>query len=138
PDADESLRLAIGERPEHDAVDDAEDRGRGADPERDDRDGGDPEARCLAEEAGADAEVPADLAKARPRPLLAGALLRGVDAPEAEARHAARRLRRHPARDVGLRLALHVKAHLLGEVGVDVRAPEQRPGERDELMTDSH
>ena len=39
PDGDEASRVVVGQRPEQDAVDDAEDRGPGADRERDGRDG---------------------------------------------------------------------------------------------------
>ena len=57
PDAHQPLRLAKGKRPKHDAVDDAEDRGRRADPEREGEDGDEREAGALGERAERVAEV---------------------------------------------------------------------------------
>jgi hypothetical protein len=53
-------------------------------------------------------------------------------------RRASCRLARHPPRDIGLGLALHVKAHFLGEVGIDACTAEQRAPEREESMKESH
>ena len=54
---DLTRRIGAGQRPDHQAVDDAEDAGVDADAERQDADGGEREARMLEEKARAVAKV---------------------------------------------------------------------------------
>jgi hypothetical protein len=138
PDADEPLGLVKREWPEHHAVDDAEDCGRGTNPERNDRDAGDSEHRRFMEEPHAEADVPEHLANARAWPVVARLFLCGVDAAKGQTRRPVRGLWGHPARDVRGRLALEVKAHLISEVGVDAAAPKQRTEQRNDLVGNPH
>ncbi len=69
------LRLRVGQRPQQDGVDHAEDRGVGADPERERRDRDEREARRLPERARGEANVPPELFHWVPRGSVSGMVL---------------------------------------------------------------
>ena len=116
-DFDEAIGRGIGQRPQQHGVERAEDRGVGADPEREREDGDGREAGAAAEQAKADHRVLLDLAgDVREPPALLDAIVvpRAADRAGPLAAELARRLR------AGVRFAQAV-AHQLVDAHVEVK-----------------
>ena len=93
PDRHQPLRLSVRERPQHHPVDDAENRGGGADAQRHDQRADRRERRRPAQQSHAEAQIATELVQERPGPGRAGLL---ADRPRgcrpSDARHASPRL----------------------------------------------
>ena len=109
------LGLWIGQRPQQDAIDDAEDGGGGANPEPERQDGDDSEPGGAKEDADAVAHIAQEVFEQRRAVLVARLLLEIFDAAEFEIRVAARVLGRHAGREVLGRLLVDVKADFFVE-----------------------
>jgi hypothetical protein len=79
-DADQAIRLGIGQRPQQDAVDDAEDGGVGADAERDGQDGDDRKSGGVTNQSQRITNVLHERPQSAQRLNLAARFLRRLDA----------------------------------------------------------
>ncbi len=108
-------------------VDQAEDGGVGADPQREGQDGDGGESRIVAQHARGIAQVLQQVFDGGPAPSLARDLPPEGGAAELQVRRAVRVGGGRAAFDRGSRLHVHVETHLLFEIAVDSPAvPQER------------
>ena len=124
-DVHEAIGLGIGQRPEHQRVDQREDRRVRADAERQGEDGRGGVGRAAAERPQGVGEVAAEQIEGRKSPLVAVLFLHLIDAAEAPARREPRGRRIHAVSDEALRLHLEVEPHLLVQDAIEPVLPKQ-------------
>ena len=113
------------ERPEHEAVEEAEDGGRGADADRERHDGDEREAGVAAEQSERVPPVAACILEPRERPCVALAILRQLDAAE----HAAGRgARLHRIEALALEITrehIEVRGHFARQLALFRAGPQE-------------
>ncbi len=117
-DQNELARARIRQRPKQHAVDDAEDRGVGADAERQREHGDDREAGRARQSANRVARVLRELVQPLAAPHVARDFANGRDIAEVAARVATRVARRLAARDAVLHIHLEMRSNLGVQLGV--------------------
>ncbi|HKX28354.1 MAG TPA: hypothetical protein VJ302_11700 [Blastocatellia bacterium] len=127
PDHHQSIRLAIRQRLQDGGIDDAEDRGSRANPERESQDGNQREPRCLHQPARAVAQVLPHLFQQTDPALVTARLFSPFDSAKAPERGQARLLRAHSAREVPLDLSLQMELHLCFQFPFHPGSEAERP-----------
>ena len=123
---DELLAIAEGQRPQEHAVDDAEDRGVGADAERHGEDHDESEPRIARHVAQAVTDILHECFPEPRQPRIAHVVFHAVDLTEVSERRGACFRRAHATADVVFREHVDVKRQFAIELAFVAFAPEQR------------
>ncbi len=123
PDERQTIGFGVGQRPQQDRIDHAEDGGVGADTERQDEDRRDRKTRALAEHTHRVPDVAAECLEGWKAPSIAMALSRHFHASKLQDRLPARFLLRQAAPYA----VVHVQLDVAFELGVEVAVAALRP-----------
>ena len=135
---DEPLLLGVGQRLQQHAVEHREDGSIRPDSERQRqrRHGG--ESRILPQHPSAETHVTRGVLQPSHAALVAIRFLHLIDAAEFAPGGVPRLLRRHAGGEVGLGLHLEMRAHLLGQIRLDLPTPEERLKLEEKLAEPGH